>query len=102
MRKRNNSILLRLNDEEYKHFQRELKISGLSKNQYLVRLINNHEIKERPPQDYAKIVYELAKIGNAVNEITRKANETNGVSADDVQRAVMLMKTCWKLVEGLG
>ena len=98
MRKRNNSILLRLNNEEYKHFQRELKISGLSKNQYLVKLIDKHKIKERPPQDYAKIVYELAKIGNAVNDI---ADKTNDVSAEDIQKTVFLMKKCWDLVEGL-
>ncbi len=100
MRKRNNSILLRLNDEEYKNFQRELKISGLSKNQYLVRLINKHEIKERPPQDYARIVYELAKIGNDVKDIADKTNDN--VSTEDIQKAVFLMKKCWDLIEGLG
>ena len=100
MRERNNTILLRLNDEEYKHFQRELKISGLSKNQYLIMLIKNHKIKERPPQDYAKIVYELAKIGNAINNIADKTNDN--VSTEDIQKAVFLMKKCWALVEGLG
>ena len=48
---------------------------------------------------YAKIVYELARIGNAVNDI---ADKTNGnVSAEDIQKTVFLMKKCWALVEGL-
>lgn len=99
MRKRNNRVLLRLNDEEYRHFNQELNVSGLSKNQYLVRLIKNHEIKERPPKDYAKIVYELARIGNAVNDIVKKADGNE--SAEDIQKAVFLIKKCWDLIEGL-
>lgn len=101
MRKRNKQVLLRLSEDEYKIFKAEVEKSGLKMNAYFVQLIKNKPIKERPPQDYAKIIYELAKLGNNVNQLAYKANKTNYTAVEDAKTAVLLMERCWDLVKGL-
>lgn len=101
MRKRNNQVLLRLTKEEYEYFRSQVKISGLKMNTYLLELIKNNPIKERPPQDYARIVYEMSKIGNNVNQLAYNASKTNFTAVEDAQTAVLIMERCWDLVKGL-
>lgn len=49
MRTRNKQVLLRLTDEEYKYFKKQVEKNGLKMNTCLVELIKNKPIKERPP-----------------------------------------------------
>lgn len=101
MRTRNRQLLLRLSDKEYKYFKNEVEKSGLKMNAYFVQLIKNNPIKERPPKDYPRIIYELAKLGNNVNQLAYKANKTNYAAVEDAKTAVLLMERCWDLVKGL-
>lgn len=104
MRKRNNQIIVRLSEEEYKPFKKQLEISGLSINDFIINLIMGATIKERPPKDYAKIIYEICKIGNNVNQLAYKANKTNKTNytaVEDTQTAVLLMEKCYKLVKSM-
>ena len=101
MRTRNKQLLIRLTEKEYNNFKNQVEKSGLKMNAYFVRLINNKPIKERPPQDYANIVYELSKIGNNINQLAYKANKTNYAAVEYAQTAVLLMEQCWDLVKGL-
>jgi len=52
MRNRNNQVILRLSDKEYEYFKRQVEVSGLSMNVYMIHLITGYKIKERRPQDY--------------------------------------------------
>ena len=101
MRTRNKQLLIRLSEEEYKSFKKEVEKSGLKMNTYFIKLVNKNTIKERPPQDYAQIVYELSKIGNNINQLAYKANKTNYAAVEYVQTAVLLMERCWEVVKGL-
>lgn len=101
MRTRNKQLLLRLSENEYTLFKKEVEKSGLKMNAYFVALINKKTIKERPPQDYAQIVYELSKIGNNINQLAYKANKTNYAAVEYAQTAVLLMERCWDLIKGL-
>ena len=101
MRKRNNQIIVRLSDKEYNHFKKQIEISGLSINDFIIDLIMGTAIKEHPPKDYAKIIYEICKIGNNINQLAYKANKTNYTAVEDAQAAVLLMEKCYELVKSM-
>ena len=96
-----NQIVVMFNDKENNRFKRSVKKAGLTNAQYIRRLIMNRQIKEHLPTEYGQMVYHMAKIGNSINQISRKANEMNQVSLDDAKLALTLMNKCYELVKGL-
>lgn len=101
MRTRNNQIVFNLNDKEYKHFQNQLVISGLTKSKYLRRLILQQNIKPRLPKEYAKVVYEISKIGGNINQIAYRSNSARYLAQEDASVAKLLMQKCWEKVQSL-
>ena len=101
MRNRNNQVILRLSDKEYEYFKKQVEVSGLSMNVYMIHLITGYKIKERRPQDYGKLAYELSRIGNNINQIAYKANATNSVGKDDAEAALLLVKKCVRMLRNI-
>lgn len=81
MRKRPHRIYVHLNDGELAFFNRQLAVSGLTMEPYLRRLIQGHEVKQRPSPEYKGLYTEINAIGRNVNQIARKCNE-----GEDVQQ----------------
>lgn len=85
MRKRNRRFSLWLNDEEFNRLERNAEIAGMKKEPYIRKLIMGNEIKERPPDEFAKILRELSAIGNNVNQLAHKANCFGMIYVNEVQ-----------------
>lgn len=83
MRKRNVSIMFRLNNKEAENLNKKVKKSGLSREAYLRQLIQGVVPKDSPPPDYYSMMRELHRIGNNLNQIAQKAHTLNVI---DVQR----------------
>jgi hypothetical protein len=83
MRKRNISLLLRLDKKEAQTLDKLVKKSGLSREAYLRHLINGVVPQDAPPPDYFSMMKELHAIGNNLNQIAQKAHV---LSVMDVQR----------------
>ena len=77
MRKRNIQVITRFTKEEYQHFQKLVKKSGVSQAAYLRHLINGLVPKDIPPPDYYSMMRELHGIGNNLNQIAQKAHILN-------------------------
>jgi len=92
MRTRNKQIVFNLNDKEYKHFRNQLAISGLTKAKYLRQLIMQQDIKPRLPKEYAKVVYEISKLGGNINQIAHRANASRYLAQEDAKTAAELMQ----------
>lgn len=74
-RSRNNQLALRLSDNEMKMFNKKQSASGLSKTDFLVKLLKNSVIKVYCFNDTIKIMFnELRKIGVNMNQIAYLAN----------------------------
>lgn len=101
MRTRNKQIVFNLNNKEYEHFQNQLVISGLTKSKYLRRLILQQNIKPRLPKEYAKVVYEISKIGSNINQIAHRSNASRFLSQEDAKTAKLLMQKYWEEVRNL-
>lgn len=83
MRKRNVSILFRLNRKEAEALDKKVRKSGLSREAYLRQLISGVAPRDAPPPDYYSMMRELHKIGSNLNQIAQKAHTLNVM---DVQR----------------
>ncbi|HMM07477.1 MAG TPA: plasmid mobilization relaxosome protein MobC [Clostridiales bacterium] len=83
MRKRNISLLLRLDKKEAQALDKLVKKSGLSREAYLRHLINGVVPQDAPPPNYFSMMKELHAIGNNLNQIAQKAHV---LSVMDVQR----------------
>lgn len=102
MRKIEKCLTLRLTAQEYTHLQRLAQASGMKMEPLIRQLILGVELRPRPPDEYAALLRELSAIGNNVNQIAYWANARRGISQDDMQETVVLIRRAWRLVkEGL-
>lgn len=96
MRKRNVSIMFRLNRREAEDLDKKVRKSGLNREAYLRQLIQGIVPKDAPPPDYYSMMRELHKIGNNLNQIALKAHTLNVI---DVQRYDADMRNFEKAVK---
>ena len=89
---------LRLTDKDFTKLKQYSINSGLSRSAYLRKLINQQEIKPKPPDNYKDIAWEISKIGTNINHIAHNANAAGQVSRDDVETAVFLLKKIIRLM----
>jgi hypothetical protein len=76
MRKRNNRIWCRLNDQEYQQFHGNVLCTGLSQEAYLRKLVTGIQPKEAPPLEYNQLIKSLSAIGKILNQIAIKLHST--------------------------
>lgn len=99
MRENVKRLTLRLTAQEYFHLQRLAQVSGMKMEPLIRQLILGVELRPRPPDEYAALLRELSAIGNNVNQIAYWANARKGISQDDMQETVMLIRQAWRLVK---
>lgn len=97
MRNRNIQIKLWLNDEEYGVLEQDVKRTGLTQSKYLRALIMKREIREKLPVDYYRMLTELSRIGNNLNQIARIANQQPD-KCPDVEAALAIMQLLYKSI----
>ena len=99
MRENVKRLTLRLNAAEYAHLQRLTQVSGMKMEPLIRQLILGMDLRPRPPDTYAALLRELSAIGNNVNQIAYWANARRGISQDDMQETVVLIRRAWRLVK---
>ena len=84
--KRTNRVVVRLSNEELDALNRDVARTGCSREQYLRLTMMLYRPKEKPPADFASVLRELSRIGNNLNQIARKANETGSIDAEEYRK----------------
>ena len=92
MRKRNISVITRLNKKEQQHLKSLVKKSGLSQEAYIRHLINRVIPNDAPSPDYYSMMKELHAIGNNLNQIAAKAHRLNVIDVQEYDKAVRLFE----------
>jgi len=96
MTNRNKHFHFRLSDDEYNKLIKDSSNTGLTSSSYLRKLINQQEVKPKPPESYSKLVWEISKIGTNINQIAYKVNAAGNGADTDIDTAVLLLK---KIIE---
>lgn len=88
-RKRYHRIQVRLSDDEYDYFCYNRARTGLTTESYLRQLISDKTPKTKEMSQLDKeIVAQLYAIGNNLNQIARRVNDSNILSVDKFNKAV--------------
>ena len=99
MRRRNRHISVWMNDKEYAKLKKEAKAAGLGIDPFIRNLVAGVEIKPNPPEEYAKLLYELSAIGNNINQIAYWANYRKGIYDSEIKEAAALARQAFALVK---
>ena len=78
-RKRTKTIKVRLTEDELKSLNEKVKLSGLSRENYIRSVIGGHDIKALPPDSFHTVIFHLRHIGNNLNQISRVANSSGEI-----------------------
>ena len=88
-----------MNDKEYAKLKRKANAAGLGIDPFIRKLVASVEIKPKPPEEYAKLLYELSAIGNNINQIAYWANYRKGIYDAEIQEAAALTRQAFSLVK---
>ena len=90
-------LCLRLSSEEQAQLECDARRCGLSKTAYLRRLILGAEIKARPTQEIKDLRTEIHHIGNNINQIAKRLNESGRAYDTDLAEILERQKQLWGL-----
>ena len=93
------TITLRLNAAEYAHLRKQTEATGLKMEPLLRQLILGVNLRPRPPDEYAALLWELSAIGSNVNQLTRQANARGEATRQEIREAAGLVQQAWRLVK---
>lgn len=78
---RNNEIKVRFNQDEIRVLNKNVKKTGMSREQYIRTLCKDKLPVEIPSADYFALIREVRALGNNMHQIAYKANSMNLLDA---------------------
>ena len=93
MQNRTIEIKCRLNQKEADTLNRNVKKSGLSRENYIRQIINGLVPTNAPPPDYFSMMKELRSIGTNLNQISLKAHVLNVLDVRRYDENIAMLKT---------
>ena len=98
MRKRNHRVVFYLNDKEFEAFKEKAKRSSRSREAFIRRAIQEVQIKELPPADLYKLIWEIRRVGNNIDQILMIANSKGILNIPDIRKAIDDLREAEKLI----
>jgi len=98
MRKRNHRVVFYLNDKEFEAFEKKAKRSSHSREDFIRKAIQETQIKELPPADLSKLIYEIRRVGNNIDQILMIANSKGILTIPDLRKAIDDLREVEKLI----
>lgn len=84
-RERTHRFTLRLSDDENRILEAKMKLNNDPSKSYVLRkLIVESDLYEIDYREFREIATQLAKIGNNINQIAKRANETRRIYQTDI------------------
>ena len=88
---------MELTPQQYELLCQQSKQCGLSKRGFLVRLIEGKPVKARPSQEIKALRTEIHHIGNNINQIAKRLNESGRAYDTDLAEILEKQKQLWGL-----
>lgn len=93
------SILLRLDEAQHRHLQKQVAASGLSTTQFLRDLIEGVEVKARLPNELPELLRQISAVGNNINQIARTVNTRKYATKEELAMIETLLAKIWDKVK---
>ena len=98
MRTRNHRVVFYLNDKEFEAFEQKAKRSSRSREAFIRKAIEDVQIKELPPADLHKLIWEIRRVGNNIDQILMIANSKGILNIPDLRKAIDDLRETEKLI----
>ena len=98
MRTRNHRVVFYLNDKEFDAFEQKAKRSSRSREAFIRKAIEDVQIKELPPADLYKLIWEIRRVGNNIDQILMIANSKGILNIPDLRKAIDDLREAEKLI----
>ena len=98
MRTRNHRVVFYLNDKEFEAFEEKAKRSSRSREAFIRKAIEAVQIKELPPADLYKLIWEIRRVGNNIDQILMIANSKGILNIPDLHKAIDNLRETEKLI----
>ena len=98
MRTRNHRVVFYLNDKEFEAFEQKAKRSSRSREAFIRKAIEDVQIKELPPADLHKLIWEIRRVGNNIDQILMIANSKGILNIPDLRKAIDDLREAEKLI----
>ena len=99
MRKRNHVIPLHLNAKELGYLEKQVKTSGLPREEFLRTLIMGAELRARPCLHHADLLHKTAGLCNNGNLLASIANSYGEADQQCIEEMIRLARQIWKEVK---
>ena len=98
MRTRNHRIVFYLNDKEFEAFEQKAKRTSRSREAFIRKAVAEVQIKEAPPADLHKLIWEIRRVGNNIDQILMIANAKGILNIPDLRKAIGALREAEKLI----
>lgn len=95
-RKRNKSVLVRMDKKEYEKYLKLVKKSKLSQQNYNLRCMLNKDIYVI--DGVQELAMQIRKVGVNINQVVHLANQNNIMYESDLKRINLKMDEIWLLL----
>lgn len=99
IRKRNNRVVVHLNDAELSKLEQDTATAGMCREKYIRLALMGIIIHPRPPDNYGKVLQQLSAYGNNLNQIAHVVNATGRATAEQLDTALQILEKTWDYVE---
>lgn len=98
MRTRNHRVVFYLNDKEFEDFEKKAKRASRSREAFIRKAIQEVQIKELPPADLPRLIHEIRRVGNNIDQILMIANAKGILNIPDLRKAIDDLREVEKLI----
>ena len=95
MKLRERKITVRLTDAERDHLQQQADLVDLGIEPFVRNTILGVRMKPRPREEWAELVRQAAGLSNNVNQIVKKANSGEPVTAETLRLILDMQQQIW-------
>mgnify|MGYP004506758905 FL=1 len=94
-------VSLRLDSTEYAHLKQLSMDTGLKMEPVIRRLIVGAELRPRPPDELAELLWQLSGMAVNINQIAKVANASGFVRMEDIAHIKVVQGMLWRAVKEL-
>ena len=98
MKKRIHEIKIRFSPVEFATLNEQVKKAGISREQFCRNAIQGVAIRENPPADLYKLIWEIRRAGNNIDQILMIANSKGILNIPDLRKAIDDLREAEKLI----
>ena len=98
MKKRIQEIKIRFSPDELAALNEQVKKAGISREQFCRNAIHGVAIRENPPADLHKLIWEIRRVGNNIDQILTIANARGLLDVPQLRKAMADLRDVEKLI----